>query len=108
MPTRAYAGPEEPSANSSPQRVRSDEEGERGLAVDLDDGDPLSIPRLEVGVAGDVDELELERMLAAHGFDYLERPLAEVTARGVVDDDPGQGYRPRVVVASETRWSASP
>ena len=38
---------------------------EDALAVDLDDGQPLAVTRLERGLAGDVDLLELEGLLAA-------------------------------------------
>ena len=41
--------------------VRVDEEvGEGLLPVDLDDGDPLAVCALELGVSGDVDLPELE------------------------------------------------
>ena len=65
---------------------------------------------LELGVAVDLDHLERERHLRPHLPDDVERRLAQVAAATDVDDDAGwaQGYRPRVVVASATRCTASP
>ncbi len=60
-----------------------DEERERPLAVDLDDRDRLPVARFEVGVAADVDALEVAR---ADLLDDLEGALAEVTAVG--DEQP--------------------
>ena len=42
------------------ERVRIDEVRERLHAVDLDDGQERPVARLELGVATDVDEVELE------------------------------------------------
>jgi hypothetical protein len=61
---------------------------EGASAVDLDDRQELTKTRLEVGVAGDVDDLELERKLVAHGVDRRARPLAEVATRGRVEGEP--------------------
>jgi hypothetical protein len=72
---------------SRAQRGRLDEVRKRGLAVDLDDGEMLPVPRLEIGVAGDVDELELETELVAGQAYDLERALAEVAVRRVVERD---------------------
>jgi hypothetical protein len=94
----------------APQRLGLHEVRERALAVDLDDGQELPVALLEVGVPGDVDLHELERPLGAHGFEDAPRRHAEVAVRSVEEDDPryGYGYRPRVIVASETRWTARP
>ena len=82
---------------------------ERPLAVDLDHRQPLAVARLELGVAGDVDLGELELRVRAHGDERLPRPLAEVAAGRVVEDDLRRyGYKPLVVVASATRLTAIP
>jgi hypothetical protein len=47
------------------ERIRMNVVGEDLFAVDLDDGKPLPIARLELGVAGDVDLLEREAELGA-------------------------------------------
>jgi hypothetical protein len=62
--------------------------GEDALAVDLDHRQPLAVAPLELGVAADVDRLELEPQLLLQRLQLPERPLAEVAARGVEDDDP--------------------
>jgi len=41
-----------------PQRVRVDEVDERALAADLDDGQPLAVPRFQLRIAADVDLVE--------------------------------------------------
>jgi hypothetical protein len=78
------------------------------LAVDLDHGQPLAVARLELGLTGDVDFLELEGLLGAQLGQLRPRALTEMAVGGVVEGDPDYGYRPRVVVASATRWTASP
>ena len=90
------------------ERPRLDEVRERALAVDLHDRKPLAVAGLELGIAADVDLLQLEAELVPRGADDTLRGSAEVAALGVVEDDPGYGYRPRVIVASETRWTARP
>jgi hypothetical protein len=60
---------------------------ERALAVDLEDRQPLAVARLEPGVAGDVDLAELERPLGSHLLDDRARPVAEMAALRVVEDD---------------------
>ena len=62
--------------------------GEDALAVDLDHRQPLAVAPLELGIAADVDRLELEPQLLLQRLQLPERPLAEMTARGVEDDDP--------------------
>jgi hypothetical protein len=59
--------------------------GEDALPVDLDDGQPLAVARLELWIAADVDLGELDAL----GRERPARALAEVTARGGVEDDPG-------------------
>jgi hypothetical protein len=73
------------------ERRLGDVVDERLLAVDLDDRQPLAVPRLELQVAGDVDLLELERELRAQRFELAAGPLAEVAALGGVEPDPGYG-----------------
>src|SRR6187397_3623468 len=70
------------------QRVGIDEVRERLLAVDLDDRQEGAVPRLELGVARDVDELEVEAELVACLRHDLERAGAEAAVGGVVDGDP--------------------
>jgi hypothetical protein len=90
------------------ERVGLDEVCERPLAVDLNDRKRLAVAGLELRVAADVDLLELEPQLVPRRVNDPARGGAEVTPRGVVEDDVGYGYKPRVIVASETRWTASP
>jgi hypothetical protein len=71
--------------------VRIDVVDERPLAVDLDHREPFPVPRLELGVASDVDLLELERKPRAHLFDDPTGPLAQVAAGGVVQRDARYG-----------------
>jgi hypothetical protein len=82
---------------------------EEALSVQLDDRKPFAVLGLELGVAGDVDLDELERVLGAHLLQDRARPVAEVAARCAEEDDARRyGYRPRVVVASATRCTARP
>jgi hypothetical protein len=75
----------------SPQRVGLHEVRECPLAVDLDDRQPLSVAALELGVAGDVDLLELERDLRSDRLEDAARCRAQVAVASVVEDDPGDG-----------------
>jgi hypothetical protein len=78
---------EEPSAAAAqplPQRLGLDVVREGALAVHLDDRDRLAIRRFEGGIPADVDALEVA---GADLVDDLERALAEMAVRGVVDDD---------------------
>ena len=69
----------------------------------------IAVAALELRISADVDQLELERDGRPHLIHGLERALAEPAVGGVVDGDLRRyGYRPRVVVASVTRWTASP
>jgi hypothetical protein len=56
---------------------------EGALAVDLDDGKPFSIARLELGVAGDVDLVVLDVLPIQDGA----RALTEVAPLRRVEDD---------------------
>jgi hypothetical protein len=90
------------------KRLGLDEIRERARTVDLHDGEPLAVAGLELRVAADVDLLELEPELVPRGTHDALRGGAEVALLGVVEDDVGYGYKPRVIVASETRWTARP
>jgi hypothetical protein len=91
------------------KRVGIHEVRERALAIDLHDREVQAVPGLEVGVAGDIDHVELELELLSRGFDDLERTCTEAAVGGVVDDYSARyGYNPRVVVASATRCTARP
>jgi hypothetical protein len=90
------------------ERIGLDEVRERPLAVDLDDRKPLAVAGLELRVAADVDLLQVEPEVVPSGTHDTLRSSAEVAPLGVVEDDVGYGYRPRVIVASETRWTARP
>src|SRR2546430_1519591 len=57
------------------------------LALDLNDRDQLAVARLELRVSVDRDLLELELEIVPERAHLRERPLAEVTALGVVDGD---------------------
>ena len=61
------------------------------LTVDLDHGQPLAITRLELRLAGDVDLLQLEGLLAAELGQLRSRALAKVAVGGVVEGDPDYG-----------------
>ena len=77
-------------------------------AVDLDHRKQLPVAPLEVGIPGDVHLAQLEVHLRAELVEGRPRPLAQVAAGRVVEDDAYYGYRPRVVVASATRCTATP
>jgi hypothetical protein len=65
--------------------------GEAPPAGDLHDREPLAILGLERLVAGDVHLPQVEAELGLERPHLLERPVAEVAALRVVDDDVG-GY----------------
>ncbi len=86
-----------------------EEELERLLAADLDDGDALAVAPLEFRIARYLDLLELEGHLRADAVEHPASAVAEVAALGGVQTD-GRGrygYRPRVIVASATRPTPS-
>jgi hypothetical protein len=60
---------------------------ERTLAVDLDHRQPLAVAGLQLGVAADVDLLQIKLAPAPKLCERASRTLAEVTAFSVVDDD---------------------
>ena len=76
---------------SSSQRVGIHEVRERPLPVDLDDGQVLSVARLELWLATDVDEFELEPELVLGAAHDLERTHAEVTVGRVIEADARYG-----------------
>ena len=51
----------------------------------------LSVPRLELWLSTDVDELELEPEVVLDAADNLERAYAEVTVGRVIDGDARYG-----------------
>ena len=81
---------------------------EQPLPVELDDGQPLAVARLEIGVAVDRDLLDLEAELGAQLRELRPGPLAERAALRVIERDDVYGYRPRVIVASATRPTPRP
>ena len=60
---------------------------EAAPAVDLDDRQPLAIRGLELGLAGDVDLVQVEAELGSERTHLGERTLAEVAPLRVIDDD---------------------
>ena len=96
-------------SQSAEERVPVEVVHERPLTVDLDDGQPLPVARLELGVAADVDLLVLEVVLLPSLYERAPRTLAQMTAVRVKQRHAnGYGYSPLVVVASATRWTAKP
>jgi hypothetical protein len=73
--------------NLAPKRNRIDVVDESPLAGDLDDRQPLAITRFELRLARDVDFPEGDARIAEH----RPRPLAQVTAFGVEEDDVDYG-----------------
>jgi hypothetical protein len=73
--------------NRSPEGFGLDVVREAAPAVDLDDGQPLPILRLERRVAADVHLAQLEAELVPQRPHLRERALAQVAAFRVVDDD---------------------
>ena len=81
---------------------------ERPLSVDLHYRQPFAIRSLELVHARDVDLRVVEAELVAQLAQPLLRALAERASLCAVETDVGQGYRPRVTVASATRCTARP
>jgi hypothetical protein len=71
----------------SAERLPIDVVDEGALAVDLHDRQPLAVSRLQLGVAADVDLVEVEGHLAADLFEDPTGALAEVAALRVVQRD---------------------
>jgi hypothetical protein len=92
-----HRGPPRAAANlrgpieRAPERVRRDVVDERPPTVDLDDGEPFPVPRLELVVAGDVQlrQLELE-LLTQLGEDGACARAEMAPLRGVEDDASGR------------------
>jgi hypothetical protein len=51
----------------------------------------LAVPRFELRIAADVDEVDLDPELVLHAAHYLERPCAQMAVRGVEKGDAGYG-----------------
>ena len=75
----------------APKRIWIDVVDEGPLTVDLHDGEPFPVLRLERRVAGDVDLFELEGNLHPDRLDDCAGTLAEVTPLRVVQNDLRQG-----------------
>jgi hypothetical protein len=103
-----YVSSRASTREAAPEPRLVDEVREGSRAVDLDDWQPLAVLRLQLGVAGDVDLLELERNRLRDGGQRFARAFAKVAARRVIENDVRYGYNPRVVVASATRITAQP
>jgi hypothetical protein len=88
----AVVGTVESAGKTLSQRVGVDEVREDALSVDLDHGQALSIPGLELRLSPDVDELEVELELVLDLADNLERTLAQVAIRSVIERDLSYGY----------------
>jgi hypothetical protein len=73
--------------NRSAERIELDVVREPPASVDLDDRQPLSIGRFELGIAGDVDLAQLEPELLVQAAHLLECALAQMAPLRVVDDD---------------------
>jgi hypothetical protein len=67
--------------------IRVDVIDESALAVDLYHRQPFPVARFQLGVAGDLDLLELERDLLPNLGDDRPGALTEVAALRVVEDD---------------------
>jgi hypothetical protein len=77
--------------NRSAEGVRLDVIREPAPAVDLHDGQPLAVLRLERLVARDVHLPQVEAELVLELGHDAAGPLTQVAARGVIDDDVGYG-----------------
>ena len=64
---------------------------EASRSVDLDDGDPLAVLRLELGIAVDRDLPQLEAELVACCGDDAPGRRAQMAARGGEEGDFGYG-----------------
>jgi hypothetical protein len=75
----------------APERIRLHVVREGANAVDLDDREPFSVACLELGMAADVDLLELEPQLVAQRAHLRQRALAEMAPLRVEDPDDRYG-----------------
>jgi hypothetical protein len=73
--------------NRSPEGVGLHVIREPAPAVDLHDRQPLAVFGLEGGVAGDVDLPQVEPELLPELGDHAAGALAQMAARGVIQDD---------------------
>jgi len=71
----------------APERVRLDVVRADDLAADLDDRDPLPVPRLQLVVAGDVHFAQLEAQLVLELAEPRPRELAQVASLRAVKSD---------------------
>jgi hypothetical protein len=77
--------------NRAPQRLGLDVVREAAPAVDLHDGQPLAIRRLESRLPRDVHLTQGEAELVPKLPDLRQGPFAEMATLRVVDDDLGYG-----------------
>jgi hypothetical protein len=77
--------------NRLAEGVRLDVVRKTAPPVDLDDGQPFPVFGLEGGISGDVDLAQVEAELLPEPCDDAAGALAQVAARGVIDDDVGYG-----------------
>jgi hypothetical protein len=77
--------------NRAAERVLLEVVREAPATVDLDDGKPRAVFRLERLVAADVDLAQHEAELSLQVPQSSDRDLAEVAPLRVVDDDLGDG-----------------
>ena len=98
------------TGETTAKALRVDRVHERPLTVDLDHGQPLAVPPLELRIARDVDLVEVELAFVREDAENTTRPVAQVTTGRVEERDARRcyGYRPLVVVASATRMTARP
>jgi hypothetical protein len=73
------------------KRTRVDVVHEGPLTVDLDHGQPLPVPRLQLRIPSDVDLFEVEGDLGACVLDDRASTLAEVAPLRVVQPDAPYG-----------------
>jgi hypothetical protein len=74
-----------------PERSLVDVVDEDAQSVDLHDGQPFAITRLELGVTSDVDLFEIERGVGTYTNEQVARTLAEVASPSVIERDARQG-----------------
>jgi len=85
---------------------------EETVAAELAHGEPAAVALLELGDAGDVDLVDLEAQFLVQPRELGARDLAQVAVSADVQRQPlpqrRQGYRPRMIVASATRFTPRP